>query len=893
MNGYSVLDSKHQSRILSKIFLFLLGIITYCHAFSQPVNGVQKINSYLDSLSGKLSREKIYIQTDRSFYNTGDTLWFKGYLFDAKLFTASPKSGILYVEILDSESRIARRILLRVYNGLFKGCIPLETDGLKAGPVVLRAYTNWMRNRSAEEFFTKTLYLNASLSAAPGGVKTQGVLPGNAFTGNNKTLSRAITAADIDLQFMPEGGHLVNGLTSIVGFKALNAAGKGVNVSGKIYNRHHQEVIRFSSIHAGMGSFQLTPVKGENYYAVMDVPSDQKKYILPRAETTGIVMQVAGADSGDKLRLSLTSSADIASDVTYYFAAQSRGVLCYGAQLSFDGGRVDAIIPKSKFKSGVVRLSLFDGRMRPVCERTVFVDHKDNLMISLKSKSTYLTQDSVSLLLKATNHLGEPVQGSFSLAVTDNDLTIPDSASDMRALLLLSADLSGTLEMPAFYFGNAAICNAALDALMLTQGWVNYKWNDFKLPDIRFKPQSDFTIAGQITGISNKGLGGLKVQLMSKRPFFFRDTVSDISGSFVFKNLPPVDTADFLLQALNKNGRRKIVNFIMPEDAPAPLPNITQLRSGLMNLPTDTALTVINQNNFTIKKAADEKLFGKNVLKEVTITARKVVKRSRNLNGPGNADDIVDDKEMLKAAKMPLVDFLYKRISGFHESMFPLRKDPLTYGDNRLSASSYTDKNLNIPKYSYMIKRHRVKFVFDGIDAELFFQPANEHENENERWLFLKSIIEQLKAEDIKGIEVMYSGRYNSIYNSKVSSAYEQAAFISPVNDVDYAYLEITTVAGKGPLINQNNGLYVYRPLMPSWTKEFYRPRYTPQKTGHPPDFRPTLHWESNVITNEKGEATVSFFSSDRSGSYTVIAEGSNMNGLMGSGKGTIIITER
>ena len=56
---------------------------------------------------------------------------------------------------------------------------------------------------------------------------------------------------------------------------------------------------------------------------------------------------------------------------------------------------------------------------------------------------------------------------------------------------------------------------------------------------------------------------------------------------------------------------------------------------------------------------------GTRVLKEVIIKDRKVVKGSHNLNGPGEADQVLDEDDMKKAGKATLMDLLYKDVKGF------------------------------------------------------------------------------------------------------------------------------------------------------------------------------------------------------------------------------------
>ena len=75
--------------------------------------------------------------------------------------------------------------------------------------------------------------------------------------------------------------------------------------------------------------------------------------------------------------------------------------------------------------------------------------------------------------------------------------------------------------------------------------------------------------------------------------------------------------------------------------------------------------------------------------------------------------------------------------------------------------------------------------------------------------------------------------------------------------------------------------LHIYKPLAPAYPKQFYRPKYA-VKDFTVPDLRSTIHWEPNIITNSEGKAFVSFYAADQPGSYTVIVEGSDMNGNLG-----------
>lgn len=63
--------------------------------------------------------------------------------------------------------------------------------------------------------------------------------------------------------------------------------------------------------------------------------------------------------------------------------------------------------------------------------------------------------------------------------------------------------------------------------------------------------------------------------------------------------------------------------------------------------------------------------------------------------------------------------------------------------------------------------------------------------------------------------------------------------------------------------------------------REFYQPDYD-KESGPLPDYRNTLLWAPEVITDKNGEATVTFFCSDINSSFTGTIEGVGDNGLLG-----------
>jgi len=73
-------------------------------------------------------------------------------------------------------------------------------------------------------------------------------------------------------------------------------------------------------------------------------------------------------------------------------------------------------------------------------------------------------------------------------------------------------------------------------------------------------------------------------------------------------------------------------------------------------------------------------------------------------------------------------------------------------------------------------------------------------------------------------------------------------------------------------------------------SKQFYSPKYAVKSANSSTDLRSTIHWAPNVVTDKEGKAFVSFYSADRVGSYSIIMEGSDMNGNIGRQAGSVTI---
>lgn len=685
-----------------------------------------------------------------------------------------------------------------------------------------------------------------------------------------------------DLQFMPESGQLVSGLPTRIGFKAIAEDGRGTSIQGDIIDSKGETVTTFKSRYNGMGSFDLQPAPGETYMARIKLPGGGiKSYPLPIVKPAGINLRVDNIDARDSLSVTINATPDILSGTdNYLLVAQSAGKIAYAANLSFARGVIHGSISKNRFGNGITRFTLFNSARQPIAERLTFINHHNQLNIAVNTSAQAIhPKDSVALQISVTDKNGKPVSGSFSLALTDNEQVKPDStnAPNLLSYMLHTGDLKSEVENPGYYFeGKYQNRDLALDDLLLTQGWVGYNWQDvFNLNyQAQFKAEPEIVVTGQITRLGGKSVGGLPVALLSaKKPLLAMDTISDANGRFTFRSLPRLDTAAFIVQVKDKKGKVFEAMANVDEFVPAKVSADAVKQYAPWYVNSDTTLLNYLKQSSRYNKAIDLIKYpaGSTQLRNVIIKDKKIVKGSHNLNGSGNADQVLDEQELIKAGKMSLLDLLRKQINGFN-------------------TRTLQDRETKEIRSFYAISDKQLKVIIDGMELDLNITPED-ITNENSYLNYVQNRLMLFSAEDVKGIEVLYNTNYVAKYKSNFNVSVEKPGSVPSTNIcytclppryANLAYIEITTWAGTGIYPFRKTGVYLYRPLPISWPKQFYKPKYTAKSNNILADLLSTVLWEPNIITNSEGKATVWFYAKSKAGKYTAIIQGANLDGQVG-----------
>ena len=481
---------------ISLIFIFSsLLFLSFVNKTDADDPVIDKIIKQINKFNDQYEQQKIYIQTDKDIYLTGETIWLKAYLVNALSFKADTISKEIYVELLDQSQRVAGSIILRNKKGVSDGYL-LLSDTLIGGNYQLRAYTSWMRNFDRDYFFFKTVRIK---NPGYADIVTRSRL--KTITGFNASVRKKEN--DLRVTFFPEGGDLVNGLVSRIAFKAENSLGMPQDIKGEIVDDQGKTLGSFESVHDGMGTFMFLPRTDRKYMAKVTFSNGKvAEYPLPEALPKGIVMSVnpLGKDNiSVKVQKSENSPAD-----SIIVVAQSRGQINLISKGQIKDKPVQSVMPKKIFPAGIAQITVFKGEGEPVCERLVFINPETEKNISGVKLTSESVNDSIIYNIKVTPSNGVHSSGNLSFSVVENLSDTGVTKENILTDLLLTSDIKGRVNNPSYYFDTTnANAGKYLDLVMLTNGWRRFAWKELladKFPVINYTRTGGISVSGTIYG---------------------------------------------------------------------------------------------------------------------------------------------------------------------------------------------------------------------------------------------------------------------------------------------------------------------------------------------------------------------------------------------------------
>ena len=805
--------------------------LTFLFFQSISIQNANSQNAQLNALTDKLEKlttsfpqEKVFLHTDRKFYVPGDPIWFQAYITAYEANLPSVLSTNLRVELFSKDKELIVEQLVFAQTGYGEGVIDLPRD-LKGGSYILRSYTNYMRNFDADFFFEKEIVVVSDSVE----VETSSDIPQN--------------LGEIDVQFFPEGGHLVSGLPARVAFKAINNTGHSIDVNGELFYRSGKIINAIESEHDGMGAFNLVPQFGEDYF--VRIEGSEQVFSLPEVEQKGYSLY-AFPEAEGKIKLRITTNKEMAKSEKHFLVIHSNGELLYSFELNLSDKLAIAMIPTDVIPEGIAHITLFDDSANPLLERLVFIKKPlDNELSVSTNKQEYTLREKVGLKIKAIDSLGNPQSGIFSLSVIDLGQAL-DYAPEQSIYseLLLTSDLKGYIDNPMYYFSSKNE-NALphLDLVMLTHGWSRFSWEDLKkdvLPSLDYFVEQGLTVSGTLYKFgSDKTISGGEVTFINNQatpPIIASATTSD-KGKFIFEEAVVYDDETIFFRGqLNK--KKDNVRFEI-DSIKYNWPSFSQsilLKGDKIDPTSNLSFLAMNERRNLIEKA-----YGLDT--GVTVLDPFVVDASR---------EETKKQALLKTAYGKGEDaysFIESQSASSHTNVFSalIGKMP---GVQIVDAFSPNPTKINIRQDASMGKLRDPLILLD--DGEISMGTAS-----------------QLDPNSISRVVVFKSLSATGLFGSAAFGGV--LAFYTKGAD---GIVEETKKWNENFLNTTIKGAY-------NSSRKFYSPKYDVKSDlDIKYDQRLVLFWKPLIELDEHGEATIEFWNSDEETSILI-----DLQGLMSDGK--------
>ncbi|MDR2285919.1 MAG: hypothetical protein LBE04_00350, partial [Prevotellaceae bacterium] len=777
--------------------------------------------------------EKVYLHFDRHFYLSGDDIWFKAYLVDAQTNKLSQKSSrILYAELISPESKILmRRVLYVDSDGCSIGDFKLKKTAV-SGKYRIRAYTKWMLNFGDVFVFEKEIEVQNIPDKQDSKKKRK--------EKNDKSNKTVITRENVEIEFFPESGSLIAGIENIVAFKANDWSGKGVDVSGGVFNANGDTVALFSSEYLGMGKFVFSPQAGESYnafFVTKNVPYSLFEK-LPETLNRGFTINVTDDDSVFilNIRTNPESFTDFSGKKILLVFRQS-GKPLFGHEMIIDDFSIFLSLNKSLLPAGITRITLYGEDEKPYCERLVYIENREKINVSITPAG-----DTVSKI-KITDDNGNPLQANLSMSITDS--IVPDEMFNIESYMWLESEVKGKIERASAYFNTTnAERFKQIDLLLLTQGWRDFVWKQVENDTAMFagyETEKGLKISGHVKkSIGKKPYPNANISMYF--PHFGTEgaklTQTDSLGNYDFGYMNFLGYKLIYLNSKTKKGKKTGVISINPLSMSAeefPLKVWEQYQ-------TDSIYTFFEENY----KRKDYKLTDTIVLDPVTVTNKNY------------RQHLMSDREITPK------DRLWKSLDFYLKGKAPglmtarLSSDECT--DIKITFLDLEGKKLKtIPPHISKISMKEVDRViiyredafchFDGkvLDKAIYtivvYSIHNGFTSQNypssqftQDWSEGAAVSTVINEDGYYEENIVPHAGYNSAL--PIGTGDSKAFYITTVGNVDYS--SISPIVG---------GFYEER--------KFYAPKFDSNIDAK--DYFGTYFWQADIRTDINGECTVNY----------------------------------
>ncbi len=503
---------------MTKIPVLLLVLLLSAPAFSQTASG-NDVEDQFYRYHRQNYLESVYIHTDKDFYLTGETIHFTIYCLETTTSQPTQLSRVAYADVVDGENKMILSSRIELVNGAGSGEMYIPTT-INSGYVILRGYTQWMRNYGPTSFYHSVLTIINPFKKLP---------PLADETFKNHSVS-----------FFPEGGILLEGVQSRVVFHGKSAMGQPLEFSGKLKDEDGNLITPFEPLKNGLGSFAFVPEPGHQYTAEIQLSETEViRYHLPSVAETGISLRVS--DEAATFDISVVEKSQINQSALSCLVHQGASILLT-KEVNATGTGVSFAVPKSQMKAGVFTISLF--RNATLVAQRIAYHHAAWPLTTGKfiDKTSHAMREAFSINIDTIANLIATDGANISVSVSEKTPDFLPTSLNMHKWLLLQQASSELFGSASYFEGSDEIVSALINALLIAYPQSTDQWNKPVTKKPQFLPEYRGALAtghifNKISGEPAPGITAYFSVPGRNTNFFAAISKPDGSLAFELKNL--------------------------------------------------------------------------------------------------------------------------------------------------------------------------------------------------------------------------------------------------------------------------------------------------------------------------------------------------------------------
>lgn len=474
------------------------------------------------------SQEDFHLRFNKEAYYPGEKAWFQVFVTDSKtkkLFSQTKKACLL---IYNEEGRLLTKKYLKFTEAASSSFIEIPHT-YKSSHIFYKIVTNWSKNFNRDELNTLKVHL--------------------------KDQENNIELPLKEILFFPESGKIVNTITSFIGVKAVDIQGNGMIVNGVIKDTNDKTVGVFKTDPFGVGKFRFRPIANQKYFAVITEDSKYRKFELPKAQDSGVIINVVEKEN---TVLFYFKSKNFAPKSGTSILIHYNGSIALSSPITLKNGQGYFSLPKEKLLKGMNAIAIFDGK-KLLAERHFFND-------------SHISKNTQDVLVQAKRVSNDTVEFHLSKKLQTPQLHLSVSIVPKENLLVKSNDfksdyylkeLQGFSSKKINYFESQKNISR-INTHLLSSGSQKNTWQKILQQDtisIKHYFDTGFDIKGRLLDRKKNGVQYAELKFYADQKIGSVNT--DSLGYFTIKNLDVTIEDRVLLTTKKGRGNRKKITYEM------------------------------------------------------------------------------------------------------------------------------------------------------------------------------------------------------------------------------------------------------------------------------------------------------------------------------------------